>query len=116
MVRLASTEVTRLLLVTWTVVLLYDMGPQEYLKFVPRGLDDDIFVRIPHKPVLESAKQQLEAFIKTTFVCCQAAQALAKRGDNIDRCFIGVGPAEDIVISFRKCMATIMPIPKRVVP
>ena len=25
-------------------------------------------------------------------MCCQAAQALAKRGENIDRCFIGIGP------------------------
>ena len=82
--------------------VLYDVGPGEHLKFVPRGPDNNIFVRIPHKlldPVLESAKQQLEAFFKTTFwenisvfVCCQAAQALAKRGENIDRCFIGVGP------------------------
>ena len=26
-------------------------------------------------------------------MCCQAAQALAKRGENIDRCFIGQSPA-----------------------
>jgi hypothetical protein len=26
------------------------------------------------------------------FKCCQAAQALARRGENIDRCFIGISP------------------------
>ena len=29
---------------------------------------------------------------KQVFNCCQAAQALAKRGENIDRCFIGISP------------------------
>ena len=42
-----------------------------------------------------------EKFFKQTFWanievfrCCQAAQALAKRGENIDRCFIGESPGE----------------------
>lgn len=57
---------------------------------------------IPHKlldPVLDTAKRGLERFLQTTFwenlpvlMCCQAAQALAKRGEKIDRCFIGIGP------------------------
>jgi len=50
-------------------------------------------------PVLDDIQAVVLRFYKQTFwanlepfLCCQAAQALAKRGENIDRCFIGEGP------------------------
>ena len=55
---------------------------------------------IPHPlrdSVLSAAKERFERFVRQTFwcnedfyACCLAAQALAKRGGNVDRCFIGV--------------------------
>ena len=65
--------------------------------------ENNLYVRIsyplqPHlpDPVLRDAKLRLEKFVKQTFWCNQqyyraalAAIALAKRGENIDRCFIG---------------------------
>ena len=57
---------------------------------------------MPHPlldPVAEDAKARVHKFYMETFwtnlqvyKCCQAAAALAKRGENIDRCFIGVSP------------------------
>ena len=62
--------------------------------------DLNIYMRVPHPlynrclsdPVLDVAKQHLQKFFRQTFWCnqvffqaCQAALALAKRGENIDR-------------------------------
>ena len=73
---------------------------------VPADPSNDIYYYVPHRlrpelpdPVLKAALQRLQKFFQETFwlnidvfTCCQAAQALAKRGLNIDRCFIGVSP------------------------
>ncbi|CAE7264806.1 unnamed protein product [Symbiodinium sp. CCMP2592] len=73
------------------------------------GIDankDDILaggmVKIPHPlldPVLQTHTDRLEKFYAQTFWCnvevfrcCQAAVAIAKRGCNVDRCFIGISP------------------------
>ena len=73
---------------------------------VPPHPKNNIYLFIPHRlrpsladPVLQAATKRLEKFFQETFwlnndvfACCQAAQALAKRGFNIDRCFIGISP------------------------
>ena len=73
---------------------------------IPPHPNNNIYVLIAHQlrpslpdPILASATERLEKFVKQTFwlnedvfLCCQAAQALAKRGENIDRCFIGESP------------------------
>lgn len=61
---------------------------------------DDVYVRIPHSlkvTVPADVTNRLEKFYRQTFwsnveafQCCQAAQALAKRGLNIVRIFIGL--------------------------
>ena len=81
------------------VNILYDQSPDSICKFVEPSPHNNIYVRIPHPlrdPVLESAQSRLETFFFQTFWCnedffdcCRAALALAKRGENIDRCFIG---------------------------
>ena len=84
------------------VSVLYDTADGRPVVHVPRSPDNNIYIRIPHPlmdPVLAEAKTQLRQFYKRTFwcnnyvfQCCQAAQALAKRGQNIDRLFIGISP------------------------
>ena len=73
------------------------------MRLVQPSPDNNIYVRIPHPllsslpdPVLENARARLNKFIRQTFWCNEdyfkatlAAIALAKRGENIDRCFIG---------------------------
>ena len=66
---------------------------------------NNISVRLPHPlclkdPGLEAATVRLQNFFRETFWCnedfftaCCAAIALAKRGVNIDRCFIGESPS-----------------------
>lgn len=82
--------------------VLYGSGPGDTVQFVQKSPDHNIYIRVAHPlldPVLDEARQRLERFLSQTFwcnfkvyLCCQAAQALAKRGENIDRCFIGVSP------------------------
>ncbi len=82
--------------------VLYDTAPDTHLAFVPKSPANNVYVRIPQAlmdPVLISAQAELQTFYSQTFwcnldvfLCCQAAQALAKRGENLDRCFIGLGP------------------------
>jgi hypothetical protein len=82
--------------------VLYDVAPGIALAITDKGPGNNIYVRIPHPlldPVEDVAKQRLMKFYSETFWCnievfrcCQAAQALAKRSQNIDRCFIGVSP------------------------
>lgn len=65
-------------------------GEQLLLVYIPHNLLD---------PVMEANCAKLCQFYahtfwanKDVFLCCQAALALAKRGLNIDRCFIGESP------------------------
>ena len=101
MVRLPSWEGFGLLLHR----LLYCVWCQPRRAFevcAPTPREHYFCLYIPHKlldPVLDTAKRGLERFLQTTFwenlpvlMCCQAAQALAKRGESIDRYFIGIGP------------------------
>ena len=83
--------------------MLYDVTPEEHVQLVKPSPNNNIYVRIPHAlrsplpdPVLTNARSRLQKFVKETFWCNQeyykatlAAIALAKRGENIDRCFIG---------------------------
>ena len=82
---------------------MYDVTAAEQVKLVAPSPDNNLYVRIPHPlrsalpdPVLGHAKSRLQKFLKETFWCNQdyykatlAAIALAKRSENIDRCFIG---------------------------
>ena len=79
----------------------YDASETENLRIVNPHPRNNIYVRIPHPlclkdPCLEAATVRLQKFFRETFWCnedfftaCCAAIALAKRGLNIDRCFIG---------------------------
>jgi hypothetical protein len=81
--------------------VLYDVADHT-LQHVITSPDNHVYVRIPHPlldPVLADSQDRLELFYKQTFWSnidvfkrCQAAQALAKRGENIDRCFVGESP------------------------
>ena len=79
--------------------VVYDRHPQRVTLIQPSP-DLNIYMRVPHPlynrclsdPVLDVAKQRLQKFFRQTFWCnevffqaCQAALALAKRGENIDR-------------------------------
>jgi hypothetical protein len=81
--------------------VLYDVGVSNIThNNDPTNLN--IYLCIPHNlldPVLQEATEALDTFYTQTFwanvdvfMCCQAAQALARRGINVDRCFIGVSP------------------------
>ena len=82
--------------------VLFDQPGQDIVVQVDKGPSENVFIYIPHSlgdPVLESASQDLDQFLAQTFWCNEAvlecfhvAQALAKRGLNIDRCFVGVSP------------------------
>jgi len=81
--------------------VLYDVDDNP-VKHVTKSPSNDIYLRIPHPlldPVLEDAEKGLQTFIQTTFwsnlnvyICFMSAIALAKRGENVDRCFIGLSP------------------------
>ena len=82
--------------------ILYDVEDSRPCSFVSPSPQHNIYVRVPHPlrdAVLESARERFERFVSQTFwcnstffECCCAALALAKRGENIDRCFIGESP------------------------
>ena len=85
------------------VCFAYDRPDSEhYIEAVKKSPTNNCYVHIPHNlldPVLQSNMQRLERFYAQTFwcnfnvfQCFQAALALAKRGLNIDRCFIGISP------------------------
>ena len=69
---------------------------------VKKGPQNDCYVRIPHPlldPVMDLNMERLQMFYERTFwcnldvfKCFQAAIAIAKRGFNVDRCFIGISP------------------------
>ena len=64
--------------------------------------DTGLYVRVPHNlldPVLQATVERLRRFYSQSFwtnfkvfQCIMAAQALAKRGLNVDRLFIGLSP------------------------
>ena len=80
----------------------YDARPDLPTCIVRKSPANDCYVSIPHRlldPVLADCEARLCTFYSQTFwcnnelfLCNQAAIALAKRGLNIDRCFIGQSP------------------------
>ena len=84
----------------------YDICEPNTICIVNPDPSNNIYVRIPHPlrvslddPVLQAASARLQKFLSETFWCnedffaaCCAAIALAKRGLNVDRCFIGESP------------------------
>ena len=72
------------------------------VQHVDKNPAKNIYIRIPHPlldPVLGWAEQIYRRFVSQTFwanlvvwVCIMSAIALVKRGENIDRCFIGISP------------------------
>jgi hypothetical protein len=83
------------------ISVMYDVDGHN-IKLVPKSPDHNLYLSVPRPlldPVLEDARQELVLFYSQTFwsnvvvfKCFQAAIALAMRGENIDRCFIGVSP------------------------
>jgi hypothetical protein len=81
--------------------ILYDNNGK-HVQGVTKGPERNVYVRIAHPlldPVESCARERVERFYQQTFwcnhdvfLCCCAAQALAKRGENIVRCFIGISP------------------------
>jgi len=79
----------------------YDKG-DIVVRHVEKSPANNIYCRIPHPlldPVLDDAENLYRRFISQTFwanidvfICMQSAMALVKRGENIDRCFIGISP------------------------
>ena len=85
------------------ICLAYDRrGSRLPVDVVRKGPQNDCYVRIPHlllDPVMEANMERLQRFYERTFwcnldvfKCFQAATAIAKRGFNVDRCFIGISP------------------------
>lgn len=82
--------------------VLYDTTIEIPVRHVPKKADNNCYVYIPHSlldPVLSQHVRRLQQFYEQTFwanhdvfLCNQAALALAKRGVNVDRCFIGESP------------------------
>ena len=73
-----------------------------YVAAVPKSPDNNLYVRIPHPltdAVLPHAMERLTVYYRNSFwrilnvfKCIQAAQALCKRGLNVDRLFLGISP------------------------
>ena len=73
-----------------------------YVEQVQRNASNNLYLRIPHPlqdTVSVAIMDQLEVYyqnsfwrIPEVFECIQAAQALCKRGINVDRLFIGMSP------------------------
>ncbi len=76
-------------------------------KNIRKSPSNNVYMRVPHAlldPVGMDAANSLLRFYEQTFwcnqpvfACFQAAQALAKRGENLDRCFIGLSPGGECV-------------------
>ncbi len=83
------------------VCVLYDQGDKN-LELVKHRPENNVYLAIPHPltdAVLDSHVRDLQQFHAHTFWanapvfrCFQAAQALARRYENIDRCFLGLSP------------------------
>ena len=84
------------------VCFVYRDAENTCMTRVGRSPANHIYIVIPHAlcdPVLESVIAEVEKFYSQTFWCnveafrCnQAALDLAKRGENVDRCFFGISP------------------------
>ena len=73
------------------------------MRLVPASPENNLYIRTPYPlvmplpdPVLQQASERHARFIKQIFWCNEdyyratlSAIALAKRGENVDRCFIG---------------------------
>eukprot|EP00435_Cladocopium_sp_Y103_P017516 s1987_g4.t1 len=80
----------------------YDVSREVHVKHIAKSAENDCYVYIPHPlvdPVLAHVQARLQKFYSQTFwannavfECCLSAMALAKRGFNVDRCFIGESP------------------------
>ena len=78
------------------------------LRHKDKSPSNNCYIYIPHPlldPVLEAHREKLCEFYshtfwanKDVFLCCQAALALAKRGVNVDRFFIGESPPGGVPI------------------
>ena len=82
------------------------MAENEHVRLVKPSPANNLYLRIPHPldmrlndPVLAAARSRLQKFLSQTFwlndrlyKANMAAIALAKRGENVDRCFIGESP------------------------
>ena len=86
------------------VCFVYDVPTSKSpIDVVKKGSGNNCYIKIPHPlldPVLQVNTERLQKFYSQTFWCnldvfrcCQAALAIAKRGLNVDRCFIGISPA-----------------------
>ena len=85
------------------VCFVYDVPTSKSpIDVVKKGSGNNCYIKIPHPlldPVLQVNTERLQKFYSQTFWCnldvfrcCQAALAIAKRGLNVDRCFIGISP------------------------
>ena len=85
------------------ICLAYDRpGCELPVDVVRKGPHNDCYIKNSHPlldPVLEANMERLQLFYERTFwcnldvfKCFQAAIAIAKRGYNVDRCFIGISP------------------------
>ncbi|CAE7220712.1 unnamed protein product [Symbiodinium sp. CCMP2592] len=104
LVEWCETEDQRSSSVTYDdVCFVYDSpGSDSPIDVVKKSPANNCYVRIPHPlldPVMENKLERLEKFYQQTFwcnldvfKCFQAATAIAKRGYNVDRCFIGISP------------------------
>ena len=82
--------------------VVYDTCLDVCVRHVAKSAENNCYIYIPHPlidPVLQQHEQRLEQFYAQTFwanhnvfLCNQAALALAKRGVNVERCFIGESP------------------------
>ena len=85
------------------ICFAYDLADRSSpVERVVKGSANNCYVHVPHPlldPVMRSNEERLERFYTQTFwanhnvfLACQAALALAKRGLNVDRCFIAISP------------------------
>ncbi|CAE7841050.1 unnamed protein product, partial [Symbiodinium sp. KB8] len=85
------------------ICFMYDASNSDTpIRAVKKGPQNNCYVKIPHPildPVMECNMERLQLFYQRTwwcnievFLCCQAAISIAKRGLNVDRCFIGISP------------------------
>ena len=82
--------------------IMYDTSQEQPVQHVRKSALNNCYTFIPHPlldPVLRVYVERLQKFYAQTFwanqaifLCNQAALALAKRGVNVDRCFIGKSP------------------------
>ena len=80
----------------------YDTSQEQPVQHIRKSALNNCYIFVPHPlldPVLQVHEERLQKFYAQTFwanrsifLCNQAALALAKRGVNVDRCFIGESP------------------------